>query len=154
MKPVAALLFIALLALSLGACDLDLDLGRVQTKRPTKVPRASPATATPPGTWEMVIWGTVYDASSGLDKPVAGARVTYDQYSYQGGGIGFVVSDERGRYEFALLVHDTDTLAISVEEAGFAPYSQRSTGMALYAGGRERRIDLGLTPLSETMDDA
>ena len=100
----------------------------------------------------MVIWGTVYDASSGLEKPVASAWVTYDHFSYQGGGTDCAVTDEYGGYEFTLLVHDTDTFEVSVQAEGFAPFKRRFTGMELYAGGGGRRMDLGLTPLAEATD--
>jgi hypothetical protein len=122
------------------------------TSTPTDTQKPEPAgaataTPTPPGTWEMVIWGVVYDTSSGLDKPVTGVRVSYDHFSYQGGGTDWTVTDEYGGYEFTLLVHDTDTLDLSVQAEGFAPYSRRFTGMELYTGGGGSRIDLGLTPL-------
>ena len=118
-----------------------------QTSTGTVIPTATP---TPVGTWEVVIRGRVYDASAGPEEPVGEASVSYDHHSYypevRGSGIKWAVTDQYGEYEFALLVHDTDTLVFMVEAQGFESFSRRLTGLDLHPSG-VHRLDLGLTPL-------
>ena len=118
-----------------------------QTSTRTYTPTATP---TPAGTWEVVIRGIVYDVSVGPQEPVGEAQVSYDHHSYypevRGSGIKRAVTDLYGEYEFALLVHDTDTLVFMVEAQGFEPFRRRFTGLDLHPGG-VHRLDLGLTPL-------
>ena len=111
---------------------------------------AATATPTPPGTWPVVIRGTVYDASVGPEQPIGNARVSYKHHSYysevQESGIKWALTGQNGEYELALVVHDTDALVFEVEAQGFEPYSRRFTGLDLHPRG-VHRIDLGLTPL-------
>jgi hypothetical protein len=101
----------------------------------------------------VVIRGTVYDASAGLRRPIAGAWVSYEHHSYYpevaASGIKSAVTDQDGGYELALLVHDTDTLVFAVEAPGFAPFSRRFAGLDFHPSG-VHQLDLGLTPLPST----
>ena len=125
----------------------------IRTADPTPAPHQTStrtATPTPVGTWEVVIRGKVFDASVGPEKPVGEARVSYDHHSYypevRGSGIKWAITDQYGEYEFALLVHDTDTLVFVVEAQGFEPFSGRFTGLDFHPRG-VHRLDLGLTSL-------
>ena len=144
----AGLVGTAFLAWSLGACGTGLAPRETSVKPPTRAVGAPTATPTPPGTWKTVLWGTVFDGSSGQDKPIAGARVSYDHFSSLGGGTGWALTDEQGRYEFALLVHDTDALDLEVQADGFGPYSRRFTGVELRPPVRGRRVNVGLSPVA------
>ena len=129
-----------------GPSQTELDTN-VSATRTAEAPAATP---TPAGTWDVVIRGTVYDASLGPGHPVGAARVSYEHFSYysevEESGTKWALTGQNGEYELALVVHDTDTLVFEVEAPGFELYNRRFTGLDLHPRG-VHRIDLGLTPL-------
>ncbi len=111
---------------------------------PTKEPSPTPTFI---GTWPVTIDGIVYDALTGLGHPIAGANVRYDRFSYLSlPPRGEAVTDKEGRYRLILLVHDTDSITMSAEAPGFAPFSERHDGVWFFGGSRQINIGLAIAP--------
>ena len=106
------------------------------------------STPIPMGTWETVIKGKVYDRSEGAGKPIVGASISYNViHSYfselQEGRPNKSTTDQFGKFELPVLVHDTDSIKILVEAQGYIGYEEKLTGIDLFGG---RNFDIGLTP--------
>src|SRR4030042_6177656 len=103
--------------LLLAACSsTHLPNRQTQTPATTTTPQALQAPApTPPGTWEMVIEGMIYDEVT--SKPIAGATVSYVvAHSYfpeiQEGRSHSTRSDAQGMFALPMIVHDTHNITI------------------------------------------
>jgi len=103
---------------------------------PVQMPTPTPTVV---GTWETTIEGVVYDATTGLDKPIAGATIVYEVlHSYypelQEGRSNKTVSDEQGMFSLTVLVHDTDRVRVVIEAKGYTTYEEEFTGFDLFGG--------------------
>jgi len=111
---------------------------------PTREPSPTPTII---GTRPVTIDGIVYDVSTGLEYPIAGAYVRYDRFSYLSlPQRGQTVTDKDGRYRLTLLVHDTDAITISAEALGFAAFTERHNGVWFLGGTRQMNIGLVTAP--------
>ncbi len=118
-------------------CDEDNNVWTGFVAIPTLPPTCSAeptATATPT---RIVISGVVYDASIGLDAPIADAEVRYESGH---GAEGMVRTDEAGRYRFELPAQETE-LQLFVSADGFF---LSHTGYTV--GEVEPSLDVGLHP--------
>jgi hypothetical protein len=105
-------------------------------------------TPTVVGTWEATIEGVIYDAATGLDKPIAGGIVTYEVlHSYfpelQEGRVNQTTSDEGGMFSLRVVVHDTDSIKVVIQAKGYTTYEEKFVGVDLLAG---KRLEIGLSP--------
>ena len=110
----------------------------------------TPTTTFPVGTWETVVEGVIYDLSVGPDKPISGAMVSYIVvHSYymglQAGRPNKTNTDTFGKFTLPVIVHDTDSIRIVIEAAGFDSYEEKLVGIDLFGGGS---FDIGLTPVT------
>ncbi len=124
------------------------------TASATSTPAATPtlesiSTPTLPiGTWPVTITGMVYDASAGRDKPIVNAQVTYARSSIViNSETKQTRTDAQGHYTVAMMMHDTDRVLITVQAAGFAPYTATRNGVSFFPSD-EQRGDVGLMPLN------
>jgi hypothetical protein len=113
-----------------------------QTLQPTKT-----STPTPPGTWETVIEGTIYDRSTEPGRPIVGASITCNVHSYfpglQEGKANKTTTDQLGKFVLPVTVHDTDSIRILIEAQGYILCEEKLVGVDLLAGGY---FEIGLTP--------
>ena len=105
-------------------------------------------TSTVIGTWEAAIEGVIYDATTGLDKPIAGATIVYEVlHSYypelQDGRLNKSTSDEGGKFSLTVMVHDTDSIKVVIQAKGYTIYEEKFVGVDLLAG---KRLEVGLSP--------
>jgi hypothetical protein len=105
-------------------------------------------TPTVVGTWEATIEGVIYDAATGLDKPIADATITYDiLHTYypelQEGRLNQTTSDEEGKFSLRVVVHDTDSIKVVIQAKGYTIYEEKFVGVDLLAG---KRLEVGLSP--------
>ena len=105
-------------------------------------------TSTVIGTWEAAIEGVIYDATTGLDKPIAGATIVYEVlHSYypelQEGRLNQTMSDEEGKFSLTVMVHDTDSIKVMIQAKGYTIYEEKFVGVDLLAG---KRLEVGLGP--------
>ncbi len=125
--------FLVFTLVFISACSL--------VQRPTPTP-------TVVGTWEATIEGVIYDATTGLDKPIAGAIIVYEVlHSYypelQERRLNKTTSDEQGMFSLTVLVHDTDSVRVVIEAKGYTLYEEKFAGFNLLAG---KRFEVGLSP--------
>jgi len=113
-----------------------------QTLQPIKT-----STPTPPGTWETVIEGMIYDRSTELGKPIVGASISYSVYSYfpglQEGKPNKTTTDQLGKFVLPVTVHDTDSIRILIEAQGYISCEEKLVGVDLLGG---EYLEIGLTP--------
>ena len=127
---------------------LDTPATATITTTPTATPTAQPiqtSTPTPPGTWEMVIEGMIYDQSTG--KPISRASVSYIVvHSYfpeiQEGRLKKTISNEHGEFSLPMIVHDTDNIKIVAEAPGYKSYEEKLNLLG------DRNLNIGLTPFT------
>ena len=110
-------------------------------QRPTPTPTVI-------GTWEATIEGVIYDATAGLDRPIAGATIVYEVlHSYypelQEGRLNQTTSDEGGNFSLTVMVHDTDSIKVVIQAKGYTLYEEKFVGVDLLAG---KRLEVGLSP--------
>ena len=120
-------------------CDEDNNVWTSFVPIPTRPPTCSPtptASPTPPGT-AIVVSGVVYDASIGVDAPVADAEV---RYAYGLSGSGSVRTDAAGRYRFELPADVSEFELVITADGFFLSH----TGYAIADLGPS--LDIGLYP--------
>lgn len=62
----------------------------------------------------------------------------------QEGRANRTTTDELGEFALPVIVHDTDSIRVSVEAQGYVSYEERLVGVDLFGG---RSFDIGLSPL-------
>jgi hypothetical protein len=126
---------------------LELQAGAtVRTPSGTVTPTPSPRPERTGDLGTIEIRGQVYDASVGPDAAIAGASVSY----YSPEGSGTTSTGTQGEFSFQLFLHDTDTVRVSVEAAGFHSAEEYFDAIALWF--ERRPIEIGLEPLSKALD--
>jgi hypothetical protein len=105
------------------------------------------STPTPPGTWDTVIKGMIYDKSTEPGRPIVGATISYQVYSYfpelQAGKPNKTITDQLGKFVLSVTVHDTDSIKILIEAQGYTSHEEKLVGVDLFGGGD---FEIGLTP--------
>jgi hypothetical protein len=124
----------------LAACSCVAMPGRAHS---TPVEPDQTPTPTPPGSWQMVMAGEIYDSATG--DPIAGAAVYYEVvHSYfpeiQAGWPKETTSDAQGQFRLPMIVHDTDHLRLVVTAPNYKTYAQK---LDLFG---DRYLRIGLTP--------
>jgi hypothetical protein len=96
---------------------------------------------------ETVIEGVIYDGSTEPGKPIVGASISYDVYSYfsglQEGKPNKTRTDQLGKFVLPVTVHDTDSIRILIEAQGYISCEEKLVGVDLLGG---RVFEIGLTP--------
>lgn len=107
------------------------------------------------GTWEALISGVIYDDSTGIDAPIAGASVTYVVYSYfpelQAGRNNTAITDENGTFSIPVMVHDTDSIRLVIEAEGFVTHEEPLDAINQLGGGGSY-LEIGLAPSLEATE--
>jgi len=89
----------------------------------------------------------IYDRSTGPGKPIVGASISYNVYSYfpglQEGKPNKTTTDQLGKFVLPVTVHDTDSIRILIEAQGYISYEEKLVGVDLLGGGY---FEIGLTP--------
>jgi len=123
--------------------------GRAKITTTPPLPLLTTSTPTPPiGTWETVIEGLVYDRSGGPGQPIVGAVISYNvRHSYfpelQAGRPNQSTTNQLGKFVLPVVVHDTDSIRLVVEAAGYTRYEKKLVGLDLLGG---KHFDIELTP--------
>src|SRR5919108_963925 len=99
-------------------------ISATQTLQPIKT-----STPTPPGTWETVIKGMISDKSTEPSRPIVGATISYNVYSYfpelQEGKPNKTITDQLGKFVLSVTVHDTDSIRILIEAQGYTSHEEK-----------------------------
>ena len=120
-----------------------------RTPTPSSTPSASPTLSLTGDLGVREVHGLVYDASRGLEAPIAEASVMYRQMSpLEPEASGSTTTDAEGQYRFALFVRDTDVVILQIEAPGYRPTESMQTGLDLWwtVGAGSVPVNVGLYP--------